>query len=149
MTVTRESVLTALFTLLQTASGFNSYSRRFKMWNQVKGPDMPALLLCEKPEQAARGKELRPAIRTLNAEIWIYINTGKDQNTIPATTLNNLIDVIDPVTGGVLAPGPMAKQTLGGLITDCYIDGEITKVPGDLDGEGMALIPIKIIFMQP
>ena len=108
VTVTREQVLTALFTLLQTASGFNSYSRRFQLWDQVKPAAMPALILSEKPEQIQRGKELRPGIRTLNAEVWIYINAGKDPNEVPATTLNTLIDAIDPNSGGVLNPYPIA-----------------------------------------
>lgn len=146
--VTREQVMSALFTLLQTAPGFNSYSRRFKLWDQVSQPDQPALILTEKPETHLKEKKISPAGRTLEAEVWIYIDTGLDQNTVPITVMNPLIDAIDPTSGGVLAPSYNGKQTLGGLVYDCFIDGQIIKVPGDLDGQGVAIIPIKIVFHQ-
>jgi hypothetical protein len=46
-----------------------------------------------------------------------------------------------------LKPGPAAggRQTLGGLVSHCYIDGKIMKDPGDIDGDGVAVIPVKIL----
>lgn len=37
------------------------------------------------------------------------------------------------------------KQTLGGLVPHCWIDGKVMKDPGDLDGDGIAVIPLKIL----
>ena len=45
-----------------------------------------------------------------------------------------------------LAPPPgFDRQTLGGLVHYCRIEGRVVKDPGDLDGQGLALVPIKIL----
>lgn len=148
-TVTREQVASALFTLLKTSHSYPTSSRRFKTWSDIPAVQKPALYMVEHEEEHVRGKQLVPAIRTLMVDVYLFISTGMDKNSVPIITLNNLIDAIDPVSGGVLKPGFNGKQTLGGLATDCYIEGKITKVPGDIDGQGVAIIPIKVIFMQP
>jgi hypothetical protein len=52
------------------------------------------------------------------------------------------LDVID----AALAPNPVTrKQTLGGLVSHVWIDGKVMKGPGDLDGDGVAVIPVKIL----
>jgi hypothetical protein len=37
------------------------------------------------------------------------------------------------------------RQTLGGLVSHCWIDGKIMKDSGDIDGDGIAVIPVKIL----
>lgn len=149
MTVTREQAAIALFNLVSTSSTYKYTSRRFQMWDQVPANQKPALFQVEHEETHTRGKTATPAIRTLDIDIWVYIASGRDPNYTPITDLNNLIDAIDPVSGGVLVPDNWQnRQTLGNLVYDCFIDGKITKVSGDLDGNGLAIIPIKIIFHQ-
>lgn len=147
-TATREQVANALFTLLQTSYSYPTASRRFLPWDDILSVQKPALFQYEHEEEHVRGKQLIPAIRTISIDVYIFISTGLDPNTTPITNMNNLIDAIDPVSGGVLSPYPgNPRQTLGGLVTDCYIEGKITKVPGDLEGMGVAIIPIKVVFM--
>jgi hypothetical protein len=147
-TATREQVAVALFTLLQTATQFNTASRRFQTWDTIAGVDKPALYMTIHKETHAKGKNITPAVRTLDVDVYIFINTGLDPNLIPETVLNNLIDKIDPETGGVLAPlSGSSQQTLGGLVTNVYIDGDVVRVSGDLDGQGVAIIPIKVVYM--
>jgi hypothetical protein len=64
------------------------------------------------------------------------------------TVENNLI------IGGcrkVLAPQPDdpgfldKRNTLGGLVHHCFISGRIFKDPGDIDDQGMIVIPIKVL----
>lgn len=147
--VTREQAMTALFALVSGSSSFVTTSRRFHMPDQIPASMQPALLMCEPDEDHQKQKLITPAVRYLSVEIWIYISDGTDPNNVPAITLNNMIDAIDPISGGVLAPGLNGRQTLGGLVADCYIDGKINKVPGDIDGQGIARIPVKVMFMQP
>lgn len=146
MAVTREQVSQALYNLLVGSYAYAYTSRRLEnISNQLQ---MPALFLEEMPEKHVREKMPSPARRILEYIAWVYINVGLDLNTIPMTTLNNIIDTIDPVTGGVLKPNDLQqnRQTLGGLVYDCYIEGELPKVPGDVDGIGGMRIPIKVIF---
>jgi hypothetical protein len=144
--VTREQAVCALFSALQGSASYVTSSRRLKLWTDVPVTDRPALFLTVHGEEVRRGTDIAPAMRTLSGDIYIYTN-AKDPNTIGDTLLNNLIDAIDPLAGGVLAPNPLTNlTTLGGVVYDCYIDGKILREPGDMDGDGIALIPIKIIL---
>lgn len=146
--VTREQVMQALLDLFTPLTDFKIVSRRLQHWSDVNGADQPALYIYEKPETHKRADQVTPAIRMLTADIFIYINVGNDPSAVPATQLNNLIDLIDPNSGGVLFPDVQIqnRQTLGGLVYDCWIEGDILKVPGDLDGQGIAVIPVKILI---
>lgn len=148
MTITtRDQAMEALLALVKTAADFKTFSRRFKTWDTIARCDKPAVLITEPDEMHVKGKLQTPAVRTMTAEIWLFIATGLDPKEVPATTLDDLLDAIDPVSGGVLNPGPMFRQqTLGNLVTDCYIEGKIMKIPGDLDGMGVAMIPVKIVM---
>jgi hypothetical protein len=42
---------------------------------------------------------------------------------------------------------PSGRQTLDGLVFHCFIDGKILKGPGDIDGDGIAVMPMKILAM--
>ena len=138
----RESIMTALFNLISSSSSFNTASRRLQLWSNVAATDKPALFLCERGETYTRASEAVPESVTLNVDIYIYIDAGKDQGITPATFLNNLIDAID----AVLAPNPLTGlQTLGGLVSHCWIEGKIMKDAGDLDGDGVAVIPLRIL----
>lgn len=158
--VTREDVATALLNLLLTASfitltsqgqaiNFVTSGRRFRMWDDVQGSQKPALFLTEGKEHHMRGDLRTPAIRTIMYDAYIFINDGmnKAAQLTPITTINNILDSIDPITDGVLVPDMVSqKQTLGNLVYDCYIEGEIVKVPGDINGQGVLIIPIKVIM---
>jgi hypothetical protein len=147
--ITREHVSIALYNLLVGSSTYQTTGRRFQTFANLPNVQKPALFLVEPKENHRRDKELVPARRIIEYECFIFIDDGTDPNAVPITVLNPLIDAIDPVNGGVLTPGINGRQTLGGIVMDCYIEGEIIKVPGDLDGQGAAIIPIKVIFMQP
>lgn len=140
--VTREQILEALFALVsQSSPAFITKSRRLRLWGDVDPADRPALFQFERAgdlyEGAVRGT---PPKRTYQVEIFIYTDArGVD---VPSSILNPLIDAIDIA----LLPSPMTgRQTLGGLVQHVYIDGRIIKEPGDLDNDGLALIPIKIL----
>lgn len=119
------------------------------MPDQLTNVAKPALFQVEYKETHDKAKLITPAIRKLHVDIYIYISLGVDPNSVPITQLNDLVDAIDPNSDGVLKPSPMnGRQTLGGLVTDCYINGEIIKTPGDIgNGMGAAIIPIEVVYM--
>ncbi len=112
------------------------------LWSNVA--EQPALFLRDGPETyAPRQARGQPAKVTLTAECWVYVQS-RDVNAAPIVALNNLIDWI--VT--VLQPLPSQEcQTLGGLVSHCWIEGKIEKDAGDLDGLGqaVAIIPINVM----
>lgn len=150
--VTREQAMTALFTLLSTIqiqSGsppvntnlFVYSSRIVKLWGDVPLTDRPSMMLGDHEDYYESQKNIiRPRIRTIDTTVFIYIN-AKDQTTPGSIQLNNILDAIDDALSPTANTG---RQTLGGLVYNTWIDGKVTKVPGDLDGDGLLLIPIKI-----
>lgn len=158
--VTRDQVSTALLNQLLKASfitllsngqaiNFVTSGKRFRPWDEVQGAAQPAIFLTKPKEKHVRQDLRTPAIRTLQFEAFIYINDGSNKaaTVTPMTSLDNIADAIDPRTNGVLAPEVISnRQTLGGLIYDCYIEGEIIMVPGDMNGQGVMVIPILVIM---
>ncbi len=149
---TREQVSIALFNLLKTSYSYPVSSRRMVLYDDVASINLPGLFLDEVKEKHSRNSNPTPAVRTLHYMVYIYTkadpSTGSDATNVPATQLNNLLDAIDPVQGGVLKADDALqnRQTLGGLVYDCYIDGDIEKIPGDFDNRGSLIFPIKVIF---
>jgi hypothetical protein len=147
----REFIMEALFARLAQAqfatpiNGRGSWallSRRLKLWSDVASADQPALFVTEHGENLSYSAEALPGKVTLNVDLFVYIAAGKDRDSIPARDLNIALDAL----AACLAPDPViGRQTLGGLVTHCRIEGRIVKDPGDLDGQGLALVPIKIL----
>jgi hypothetical protein len=117
-------------------------SRRLKLWSDVASADQPALFVAEHSETTAFASETLPGKTTLNVDLFIYISAGHDPRSIPARDLNLALDAL---TAALAAPPGSDRQTLGGLVYHCRIEGRIVKDPGDLDGQGLALVPIKIL----
>lgn len=149
MNVARETVMTALVGLLAGTrfalpvngqSGFVSVSRRLKLWSDVPKSQRPALFVAEHREQQSHQNEGLPAKTTLAVDLFIYIDSG-DKNTIPAIALNTILDALE----AALRPANGSRQTLGGLVSHCRIDGAVLKDPGDLDGDGLLWVPLKIL----
>jgi hypothetical protein len=83
--------------------------------------------------------------RILEPKIFIYLN-AKDFSINGASLLNIVMDALDTAltpTGSDLAIG---RNTLGGSAFDCRIDGRPMKDPGDLDGDALLIVPVKIIL---
>lgn len=125
---------------------FVTISRRVKIFSDVPGAQQPACFQAEWATNETQTTNL-PYKTTLDANWIIYQNINKDPNALGATE-NNLI------LGGVraaLAPTPDdpgfldRRNTLGGLVHHCFISGRIFKDPGDIDSQGMMVVPIKLL----
>jgi hypothetical protein len=156
MISSRESIMVALQTVLSNvtfaplANGSTTWvadqqgvkvGRRLKLWTDVPMTMQPACFIAAHSEDDLNKSENTPTLTTINADVFVYIKTN-DVTCVPAIDLNNVLDGID----AALAPSPVTgKQTLGGLVSHCRRDGKIMLDPGDLDGQGLAIIPIKIL----
>ena len=145
---TREQAITALQTLVTNAYAWTTApSRRLKLWTDVPPSQRPACFLFEGGRNSYAWSNVNAPKRDLDVQLFIYID-AKDPNVIGSTQLNNILDALDtalaPDTGFPGAPG--GANTLGGLVASCRVFGEVLKEPGDLDGDGLLLVPIKIIL---
>jgi len=151
MTVAREQVMAALFTALSnavysdgTSPVFNSVSRKLKLWGEVPHDQQPAMFLVDthetRTQQPPQGLPSKLLMRT--AAI-IYVSTTNSED-VPSVQMNLVLDAVDKV----FLPDDLIRNvfTLGGLVHYCRIEGNIAKTPGDLDGQGMAVIPINVML---
>lgn len=142
--VTREQIMTALFDLIANSSDYNTKVRGFKFWDEVTKEDRPAIFMVEGKERYAEGSGGHPPLRKMQVDFFIYVTTTEPGDGGPASILNPYLDALDKALQPQNALQTY-KQTLGGLVNNCYIDGEILKIPGYVDGDGIAVVPVTII----
>ena len=142
-----EDIYQALFDLTEdlvwspSGGGLAHRARRVETFDDL--PAQPALCQAETDEMVAQTTGLFAAT-TLNANWLIYHQAGKDDDAIPATTTNAILDAVKALFAD---PGdPTFAQTLGGLVHKCAIEGRIQKFQGDLDGQSLIVVPIKILI---
>lgn len=151
---TREQVFTALFGLLDDVvwnagtdmapdlRQFVTKTREIKLFHEVARPAQPWVGQAEHSDTSSQVSN-KPYKRIWQATWMVY-----HQGPSPRTIWNNLI--IDAIEAA-LAPSTRdegfldERNTLTGLVWHCFIDGEIFKDPGDLDGQALITVPIKIL----
>lgn len=121
-------------------TGFLTFSRRFRMWQDVTA--QPALFIRDGDEDLEYADSILQ-VQTIRAEVWIYSKAGENPDLAPVTALNNLLDAVQTA----FAPDDMTRQrfTLGGLVHWCRLAGKVEKDPGDLSGQAIAVADVEII----
>lgn len=139
-----EPIYAALFDLaagLSWTGGQLAFaSRRVKTFDDL--PAQPALCQAETDETMTQ-VTTQQATTTLGASWLICHQAGKDDSAIPAQTTNEILTAVRAVF--VDPTDPSFAQTLGGLVHKCWIEGRIQKFQGDLDGQTLIVVPIKIL----
>jgi hypothetical protein len=115
-------------------------SRRVKTFEDL--PAQPALCQAETEETVAQVTS-QQSITTLGASWLIYHQAGKDDASVPAQTTNAILTAVKALF--VDPTDPAFAQTLGGAVHKCWIEGRIQKFQGDLDGQTLIVVPIKIL----
>lgn len=128
------------------ARRFKTISRRVRLFADVPTSEQPACFQAEWRSVEEQRTGL-PYKTTLEANWIIFQAIGKDKNALGAVENNLIIGgcrrALAPLTSD---PGfPDQRNTLGGLVHHCFISGAIFKDPGDIDDQGMLVIPIKVL----
>jgi len=138
----REAIYSALWEkLLPLKGGFVTFSRKLKHWTEVPSNEQPALFMTcgDQHIERIRGGLDR---HSLPAKLYLYVNTADDPDAAPSIKLNDLLDQVE----ACLAPGAgEIAQTLGGLVSHCWIAGDITTDEGVLGEQALAIVPIDIL----
>jgi hypothetical protein len=141
--VNREVIYTALFNLLQGIDGIETFSRILAHWDDVSASQQPALYMTVVSQRAEQVTGL-PTKYVLDAKIWLY--THRDSaGEIPSVAINRILDALDAALKPL--PGPSFKQTLGGLVEHCWIDGEIGTDEGTLGAQSVAIVPVRMLVV--
>ena len=157
-TPTREQVYSALYGLVSEVQwnigtetvpdmqGFATTTRKIKLFSDVPGQQQPWFGQAEHSETVNQKTNL-PYKRVFSASWMVYHQAAANPSYTPST-LNNLIaDALeDMMAPRISDPGWLdERNTLSGLVWHCFIEGEVFKDPGDIDGQGLLIIPIKIL----
>lgn len=136
----REQIFAALFAQV-SSSAFVTMSRRMQHYANVDSASQPALFQSEGKQTAAvvAGK---PTKWTFRAALAIYAHA---QTANPDDLTSTLNDLVDGVVAALDREPATERQTLGGLVYDCRVQGDIETDEGFLGDQAVALIPIEII----
>lgn len=137
--MSREPIDAALFALISASPVWATASRRLILPAETGG--QPALFLRSDGEHWDQRRTGMPAIVTLHREAWIYFQCDP-QGDAPSAVLNSLVDTL---IAALQPPPGQEKQTLGGLVTHCWVEGEMRSDAGDISGQGVAIVPIKVM----
>ena len=138
--MTRDGAMVSLLTLLSAGGAYKTTGRRLLLWDKV--PEQPALFLRHVGDDVPARRSGMPPRVTMECEAWIYSNAGQNPDVAPEAALNDLLDGIDLA----LRPPPgLEAQTLGGAVIHAWPEGRVEIHPGDLDGQAIAIVPIKIL----
>lgn len=147
---TRNQIFTALLTQLQTAKipasigPLVQVSQRPISWDDVLPASQPAMFLVEGPQQADVPGPFGLIRWVMRAYVLVYFRTDPAQDgTVPAQQINDLVDALETA---MRAPAGGA-QTLGGVVTDAQIEGQIVFNDGTMDrsNQAVVMVPIRIL----
>lgn len=144
MPATREQIMTALTNLLESSATFVTVGRRLRDPEGLRADEAPALFVVEHEDTYKRPVFNAPPIREMNVMAIVYADGGNDQTQIPAAFINNMLDVLDGLLKGENAV--VKKNTLGGLVEACFIEGQVLRSSGNVTGQAWANIPIRIVI---
>jgi hypothetical protein len=143
---TRENAIEALLGLVSSAYAWKlGPVRRLKLWSDVPAISRPACFLFEGGQETYSWSDGALPKRILEVKLFVYLN-AKDPSVAGAMILNDVMDALDAafaLAGGDIVLG---RNTLGGVVYHCRIDGKTLKDPGDLDGDALLITPVKLIL---
>lgn len=122
-------------------SPFNTMSRRLKHWDDVPAGEQPAMFMIQHEQTPHQVKGLPPTWN-FHLSLFVYDNCNSEPTAIPGQRMNYLVDAIDTA----LAPDIRGYQTLGGLVSHCWISGPVEIYEGykGMMDQSVAIIPVEI-----
>ncbi|MFZ1963708.1 MAG: hypothetical protein WAU78_09655 [Roseiarcus sp.] len=142
--MSREAAFSALFAAVSAAYPWRLASRKMKLWSEVPAALRPALFQLESGPESYQWASPATPRRTLEAKLFLYFD-ARDPETPGSIAINAALDAIDAAlapSGGDLTLG---RQTLGGAAHDCKIVGVPVRDSGDLDGDGLAVVSVRLV----
>jgi hypothetical protein len=142
--MSREAAFSALFDRVSAAYGWGVASRRMKLWSEVPARLRPALFQLESGPESYQWSSLATPRRTLEAKLFLYFD-ARDPAKPGASAINRALDALDAALTPSGLDAAKGRQTLGGAVYDCRIVGVPVRDTGDLDGDGLAVMSVRLV----
>ena len=104
----------------------------------------PALFQLESGPETYQWSSLGLPRRTYEAKLFLYFD-ARDPATPGATAINHALDALDAALAPTQLDIAAGRQTLGGAVYDCKIIGVPVRDTGDLDGDGLAVVSVRLV----
>ncbi len=135
-----EAIANALFILLGQANyAFASMDRRGHLPQNTVIANQPHLCLVQVSGTAVQDTAIGLTKWRLEFWVLVYIRVDANPSTVPATAWNAALQAIANVMSSV---PPGERQTLGGIVNNAWIDGELLFRGGIEDEQTSMKIPI-------
>ena len=105
----------------------------------------PALFQVESGPEVYQWSTLATARRTIEAKLFLYFDS-RDPFTPGASAINQALDAIDAALTPAGADAQLGRTTLGGSVHDCKVNGVPLRDTGDIDGDGLAVMSIRLVL---
>jgi hypothetical protein len=146
----RAAVFTALFNFLTylpppTGMTWNTQSQYLQIWDDVPAANQPAMFLYRGPQNFEQKHVFGVTKLHWKASVWIYyrVDGYKTKNTYPDQITDQILDNLEQL----FQTSPVDfRQTLGGLVYHCWIDGNVVFDPGIVDGQAVIVAPISLLL---
>ena len=146
MSGSREAACNALLAAMTAAySWANIPTRRLKLLSDVPKENRPALFQSESGHEYYTWNNSIEPKRAETVRLFAYFTTDSEL-VIGASQLNAAKDAIDAALTPSGADLQEARQTLGGTAWNCRVKGIPLNDPGDIDGDGILIVEIELIF---
>lgn len=143
---TREAAVEALRVVVAGAYPWKlGPARRLKLWSDVPAAMRPACFIFEGGQEVASWSESAAPKRAMEVKLFVYLN-ARDPSVAGAALLNDVMDALDAALAPRGADAAIGRNTLGGAVHHCRIDGKTLKDPGDLDGDALLIAPVRLIL---
>jgi len=143
--MSREAAFSALFAAVSAACPWGVASRRLKLWSEVPAALRPALFQLEAGPETYQWPTPAAPKRTLEAKLFLYFD-ARDPATPGASAINAALDALDAALAPAGADLALGRQTLGGAVHDCKINGVPVRDPGDLDGDAISVVAVRLVL---
>jgi hypothetical protein len=134
----REPIYQALFNLLKQTDGIVTATRGVpRMGIEQDRANLPALFMIQRKEEPQRTAKGLPPKWRLSVDVIVMAATGDSRTSIAMSKINPLLDQIDAALDP--QPGGLFDNTLGGLVSHCYLTGT-TQIAEGLDSTLSAVV---------
>ncbi len=146
---TRSQAAIALFNLVSTITwgegqAFVTKDRRLRHFSKVSRDEQPAIFQGEHNETIGQITRM-PSKVIMDLSLVIYHQASLDPSVIGADYNSAIIEAI--LFALAPLPGTGDRQSLGGIVHHCWVEGSIFKEPGDDEThQGMLVIPVRIML---
>jgi len=154
MIVSRETIYAATFARIAALKGtvIQDCSRKLIHWEDLQPSQMPFVCQVQMPERGDY-KLMQGVPTKWNGRISyvIYVSSAGDSDLVPSTAMNNVVDAIEAAFSPFKSNGQrntdeqQGRCTLGGLVHDIRVFGEVELDDGSLGTQSVAIVPVEFI----